>query len=321
MPRRIKGERRHGKGWEVYVRVNGELRTKTFPLHSTPAQRQSWRIALQHGAVPSLPREALGRDAVRWLQTVKHTADYPNKRTYMAHWLAKLGRSTPRDEITSARIATVLSDWLHEGYSPTTVRHHRTALKKLWEFCDGKAAANPVRDTPRPRDVAPEVRAVPIAHVQAVLEKLRGKTRARLRLMLATGLPHAQVMQLTEHSWDKERRMLRIGSRKKGRGSAGRQLPLSDVAEAALREFHQADAYGAFSQSAMHSAVHRACDALGLPRFRPYDIRHLFGFRVYALTGDLHTVARLLGHSDIRTAARYAAAAFDEVDRKVMEKL
>jgi integrase len=319
--RKVKGERRHGSGWQVYVYVNGEIRYKQFPLDSTPQEREGWRIRMRNKAPAALPTGALGRDAVRWLRSVKHTPDYVNKRTYVLHWLQRLGRTTPRAKITAPIIETALSDMLHEGYSPTTVRHHRTALKKLWEFCDGKAAPNPVLETTRPNDPPADVRAVPIDHVRKVLGKVSGKTRARLRLMFATGLPQSQIMQLTEHSWQKDRHVLIVTRRKKGRGVAGRELPLSAEAEAALREFHQADAYGAFSTSAMHSAVHRACDALKIPRFRPYDVRHLYGSLVYALTGDLTTTARLLGHAGTKTAERYTASVFATVDKAAVEKV
>jgi integrase len=323
MPRRkkVKGERRHGSGWQVYVYVNGEQVFRQFPLDSTPEDREAWRRLMRHQAPAKLPTGSLGRDAARWLQSVKHTPDYVNKRTYVLHWLQRLGKTTLRAKITSPIISTALSDMLAEGYSPTTVRHHRTALKHIWTFCDGKSAPNPVLETARPADLPPVVRHVPLEHVHAVLEKLSRKTRARLRLMFATGLPPAQMMQLTEQSWDKARHVLIVPRRKKGRGVAGRELPLSPEAEDALREFHREDAYGKYSTSAVHSAVHRACDALQLPRFRPYDLRHVHGSLLYAETGDLTTTARLLGHSGTKTAERYTASVFGTVDRQAVAKV
>jgi integrase len=318
----IKGERLHGKGWQAYVTINGEFIQKTFPLDSTPAQRETWRIAQKHKTAPAPPVGSLGRDSARWLHTQKHTPDYPNKRTYITRWLQRLGRTTPRRDITSGDIEAVLSDLLHEGFSPTTVRHHRTALKKLWEFCDGKKAPNPIDETTRPQDHPAEVRTARLEDVQRVIAHLRpGKTRARLMLILATGLPHKQIMRLTPADWDKAGKTLIARPRRKGRGAPARIVPLGDDGMAAMKVFNLEDAWGNFSPSAMHSAVHRACKTLGIPPFRPYDIRHLFGARVYRLTGDLTTVARLLGHADIRTSARYAAAAFTELDRAVIDKL
>jgi integrase len=320
--RKVKGERRHGKGWQAYVTLRGEFIQKTFPLTSTAEERDAWRISQRNKTAGVPTTGSLGRDAVRWLRAVKHTPDYPNKRTYMAHWLKKLGRLTPRRDITTQAIDTALSDWLLEGYSPTTVRHHRTALKKLWEFCDGKAAPNPVIDTARPRDNPPEIRAAVLADVQRVIAHLRpGKTRARLALIFATGLPHKQVMGLKPDDFDPVHKTLTARPRRKGQGAPARVVPLSEMGMEAMKEFIREDAWGAFSPSAMHSAVHRACKTLGISPFRPYDVRHLFGARIYATTGDLATVARLLGHSDQRTAQRYAAAAFVELDRSVIEKL
>lgn len=322
MKRKPKGERRHGAGWQVWSWSHGEQVFRQFALDSTPQERQAWRQRVQHQNPPALPTGSLGRDAARWLASVKHTADYPNKRTYILRWLQRLGRTTLRAKITSARIATVLSDLLAEGYSPTTVRHHRTALRHVWTFCDGPSAPNPVDETPRPRDPEPEVRDVRLEDIRRVLDHMRPtKTRARLTLLLATGLPHAQIMRLTEADWDRTGRLLRVTRRKKGGGTAGRLLPLSEAGMAAMREFHLADAYGPFSQSAMHSALHRACDALEVPRFRPYDLRHVHGALLYLETGDLTTTARLLGHKGTKTAERYTQSAFARVDATAVAKV
>jgi len=324
MPRRgkrPKGERRHGNRIEVYVRIHGDLRRTSFPLTSTPEQREAWRIAQQAAPAPP-PRGSIARDAVLYLRSVQHTPDYSNKRTYLNRWIAALGRTTPRTDVTSQQIATVLSQWQLGGMAPTTARHHRTALKHLYDFHGQRGDANPVTATPRPRDPEPEARAANLAHVRKVLAHLRpSKTRARLKVILTTGLPHAQVMQLTPADWDRPRRMLTVRRRKKGGGVAGRLLPLSDEAMAALREFAQWDAWGSFSASTMYWTVTHACTTLGLPRFRPYDLRHLHGALIYAATGDLSTTARLLGHAGTKTTERYANTAFALVDAAAVSKV
>lgn len=43
MPRKLPGIRRRGDSWEVYVRVNGHLYTKAFPLATRPADMLAWR--------------------------------------------------------------------------------------------------------------------------------------------------------------------------------------------------------------------------------------------------------------------------------------
>lgn len=46
------------------------------------------------------------------------------------------------------------------------------------------------------------------------------------------------------------------------------------------------------------SVLHGACARLGLPRQRPYDLRHLFATQAIRSNVDVPTVSRWLGHSD-----------------------
>jgi integrase len=96
---------------------------------------------------------------------------------------------------------------------------------------------------------------------------------------------------------------------KKGKGGAGRWRPLPADAVPAIRAFIAADAWGRFSRDAMRQSWQRACRKLGLPRIRPYDLRHSFATVVLEQTGDLKATQVLLSHADHRTTARYATRA------------
>lgn len=313
-----KGIRRKGQNWQAYVRVQKQLYTKVFPEGTPFATMLDWR-ARHKARVPS--KNTLAADAQTYLATVRHLPDVKNRVLYLQRWIDALGQDRRRHTITSAELDGILSKWLLT-LSPTTVRHHRSALLALWKTLDGPDAPNPVKQTTRPADRPPQMRAVPLATVWRVLGYLRpSQTRARLLVILTTGLPHAQIMRLTPDDWDKVGKRLHVSARRKGKGVAGRILPLSSAATTAMKEFTKWNCWGKFSQSAMHSAVQRACDALEVPRFRPYDIRHLFAYQVYKLTGDLSTVARLLGHADLKTTKRYAASAFEDVDRAVVDRV
>ena len=316
-----KGERRKGNRWEVFVRVNGELRSTTFPLDSTPEQRDAWKLAQKGQQAQAVPLGSLGRDCVRWLRTKKHTPDYPNKRTYIARWLKLLGAHTPRATITAADVETALAA-MRQEIGPTTIRHHRTALIQVWAFCDGKRAYNPAAETTRPADAEPEVRAPKLAHVLKAIHAIPSrKTRARLMLILTTGLPHKQIMQLVETDWDRRAKRLRVTRRRKGKGARGRILPLSTAGMKAMQEFADAQAWGPFSPSTVYRYVKEACVKVKVPPFRPYDLRHIHGALLYRETGDLTTTARLLGHAGTKTAERYTMDAWAAVDAVAVAKV
>jgi integrase len=319
--RKSRGERRHGAGWEAYIRINGELRRKSFPLLSTPEQRHAWRVSQKHGARPRILRGSLADDVRAYLATVRHMPSYKDRAYHLAQWIVALGAERPRHSITTTDINTVLSGWA-QRLSPVSVRHRRTALLHLWRTLDGPGA-NPVSASWRPADPAPSSRAVPLERIQqvlALLETRAPQTHARLLVMLTTGLPHKLLSLLTPADIDRARAVATIPARQKGKGAAARILPLSDAALHAFTKLHAADAWGAFSNSGMHSVLHRACDAVGVPRFRPYDVRHTYGTLIYQLTGDLATTARLLGNSP-RMAERYASEANLLVDTAAQAKV
>ena len=316
------GIRRKGHRWEANIRVDGHLRSKTFPLDTPLSHLQAWRESQRHEAKPRLVRDALGRAVVTYLRTVQHQPDRFNKRLYLQRWLVALGKGTRLGAITSTQVETVLSGWLAKGWAPTTVRHHRTALLQVYRLAYGKSGYNPVQDTTRPKDRKAEARAARLDHVVKVLQWLPWNAwRARLLVLLTTGLPHKQIGQLTPDDWDRRRKQLRVSGRSKGEGASGRILPLSAAGHAAMIEFDRVQAWGPFSNSNLHKRVTAACKALRIPRFRPYDLRHTQGTLLYEESGDLKTVARLLGHVSTKTTERYTQSAWAVLDRRTTAKV
>lgn len=78
MPRKIKGIRRHGAGWQIYTRVRGRLLTEQHPLSTTVAALKSRRTQLRNDYLRTLPatsaRGTLAADITTYLKTL---ADRP----------------------------------------------------------------------------------------------------------------------------------------------------------------------------------------------------------------------------------------------------
>lgn len=327
--RRSKGIRKHGAGWEANVRVGGQLYTRSFPAETPMSVMQQWRTDQQRRHAPTR-RGTLADDVRVYLDTVRHMPTFEERKKHLQDWLDALGPERIRATIRTPELDTVLSRWLSAPRSvdddrplaPVSVRHRRTALLHLYRTLDGRGVPNPVADTRRPPDPPPQPRAVPLEHIRRVLAAMRpSATRARVMVLLATGLPHASLMALSEADVDLVRRIALVPARRKGKGAAARTLPLSDAAVAAFKELKAWDAWGEFSQSAMHSAVMRACDRVGVPHFRVYDLRHTAGTLIYQQTGDLATTARLLGHSTTKMTERYTQEAHLDVDTAAVAKV
>jgi integrase len=124
------------------------------------------------------------------------------------------------------------------------------------------------------------------------------------------GLTQGQIMALTiPDDIDLQTPAVRIDRRKKGKGAAGGWRPLPTDAKEALEQFIAANAGGKFSSTALRNSWHRACRRFGVPKIRPYDLRHSFAVAVLDQTQDMKATQRLLGHASDKTTARYATRA------------
>lgn len=329
MAKRARGIRRHGAGWQTYVQVGGVTHWRTWPLDTPLETMQAWRHRMKGAraearALARLARDetTLAQDIDAYLETRVGMPTYAERKRHLELWLAQLG-DRPRGGITHLDIDAVLYRWRAEALAPQTIRLRRSALRALWYALDGKGAPNPVRGSWCPPVPKPATRTVTPAIITRVLAQLRPgtATHARLRVMATTGLPPAVLMQVTADDLDWRRRRVRVRPRRKGAGTAETWLPLSRPALDAFRALAAAQAWGAFSTSAVYARWQHACEKAGVKGVRPYDLRHAYGALVYRETGDLATVGRLLLHAQLGTTQRYAEAAAAALDAAAVTKV
>lgn len=91
----------------------------------------------------------------------------------------------------------------------------------------------------------------------------------------------------------------------------GRIVYLNNLAMAALQrvivpEGNSTDLlFRGISPERISVAFARACRKVGIQDFRFHDLRHAAASWMRMQGADIHTVAQLLGHKDLRMAARY----------------
>ena len=153
----------------------------------------------------------------------------------------------------------------------------------------------------------------------------QSKTKARLRLIAYTGLPHKQIKQLRPQDVNLRAGTMIVSARRKGKGVERRSLLLTAEGLEALRHFADLECWGSFSNSSVWKSWRRACAAAGLTTTpRPYDLRHSFGTQMYVATGDTKAVSELMMHAPgsavvhrytmggVAPRLRLAVGAFDE---------
>jgi integrase/recombinase XerC len=319
----------HGpEAYRFFGRVRGKLASHVFrpdrPMSLTGVKEayRGWRDAQLLGPSRPVHRGTFAADVTAYLSRVSAMTTYDERERHLNLWIAALGGNRPRGSITATEVDVVLQGWLAAGLAPQTVKLRRGALAHVWSVLDGKHAPNPVRDSRKPPPRPVEARGLTLETVQTILGAMRpSQTKVRLWILATTGLPHRQIGLLKAEHIDWAGQMVQAAPRRKGKGAAGGWRPVPAAAIEALRELDKQKLYGAFSPSTMHRAFRLACAKAGIQtKLTPYDLRHSYGTWLYDATGDLATVARLMGCS-LKTAERYTMGAQLAVSQRAVHAL
>jgi len=322
--------RRPDGAWRISLGPGGRTFNKSFPAATPQATVEAALMTARkkRDAAQPVNDGTLGADVQRYLlDHYTGKPGYDERDRHLALWLVELRAATPRDAITRDDVARVLNGWRAAGLGPDTCNKRRTALLALFNTLDGKAGSNPVRDVPKFHPPDPMPRGLAYDQIDRALKLLPVcRTRARLALMAYTGIPPAQMMQLTPDHWDHKNHVLTVPGRRKGRGTKPHVIPLGIQAQAAMVEFDSTNAWGRFTWAPIGRMWRDTWLAMltGAPRAQVrahpelyrhimtpvvYDLRHSFGTEVYRATGDLKAVKDLLGHASLRMSERYTLAA------------
>ena len=352
-------------GWRVYVKRDGILKPVRFTRDTTLDELErfvrmfkdeSERLRTVRLAAAAERAGTFAADADRYLalKVVQAMPSVADRMREMARWKQMFGRR-PRGTITPGEIDEQLQALFNSGYSGSTVNKFRTALMSLYTRLDGRAAANPVRETRLFEEAEEEPRGRSYALLKRILDAVpaersrpvkghRGSrgtgsaSRARLELMAWTGMAPSQIARLdpAKHFSIAEGWYV-VPRRQKGKKPRFprpviRKQMTAD-ARAAFRRFVRLQAYGTFSRSSLRHTWFRAQRRVEqdmrraqhdpdfqLPRFRLYDIRHSFGTELFKRTKDLALVAEVLDHSSLQMTRRYSLGAVADVLKGAMRK-
>jgi len=142
--------------------------------------------------------------------------------------------------------------------------------------------------------------------------------RALLMTLYGTGMRRTEVSLLKASDIDSQRMMIRV---ERGKGGAGRDIPLSPALLDTLREywrwkkpstylFPSSERKRGKEQPISDKTVWYACKEAarhaGLnKRVSPHCLRHSFATHLLEAGTDLRTIQILLGHGDLETTAKY----------------
>ena len=128
-------------------------------------------------------------------------------------------------------------------------------------------------------------------------------------LAVSTGMRRSEVLGLRWLNLDLSHDRIMLSQTKNGESrivylnkagqAAVRSLPLSSETKPTEKLFPD------ITPDQVSAAFRRACKAAGIVDFRFHDLRHTAASWRRMEGADIHTVAQLLSHKDLRMAARY----------------
>ena len=138
---------------------------------------------------------------------------------------------------------------------------------------------------------------------------------AARRLLLLTGCRRQEIVTLRWDDVDRTARELRLRQTKTG----PRMVPLTPAVERVLDGIPRVEGSPwvipgrkpATHLADLHDHWERIRDRAGLEDMRIHDIRHSYASRALAVGESLTMIGRLLGHSKVKSTARYAHLARD----------
>jgi integrase len=186
------------------------------------------------------------------------------------------------------------------------VLKHLLSLAVQWELIP----VNPAHGVKPPRVPAGRVRYLQPTELRSVLAACPEWVRPIILLAVTTGMRRGEILGLRWLDVDQPGNRIMLPQTKNG---DGRIVYLNSLAQQAILAMHDPAAVSTdriFSGSQMvpdyvTQVFARACRTCGIEDFRFHDLRHTAASWMRMHGADIHTVAQILGHKDLRMPARY----------------
>lgn len=195
--------------------------------------------------------------------------------------------------------------------SPYSIQKELNVLKHLlrlaveWELIP----LNPAQGIKSPRVPAGRVRYLQPTELRVLVAACPEWLRPVVALAVMTGMRRGELLSLRWLDVDLSQGRLLLPQTKNGEGRAvylnkGAQAVLSSMPHAPEASITD-KLFSGITPDQVSIAFRRACRRLKIADFRLHDLRHTAASWLRMSGADIHTVAQLLGHKDLRMAARY----------------
>lgn len=193
----------------------------------------------------------------------------------------------------------------HSVQKELNILKHLLRLAVEWEIIPFQ----PSQGVKSPKVPAGRVRYLQPAELRAVIQAGPAWLGPIVAIAASTGMRRSEVLGLRWLDLDLLHDRIMLSQTKNGES---RVVYLNKAAQAAIgslsfdTDTKQTDKlFPQVTGDQVSAAFRRACKAVNIIDFRFHDLRHTAASWLRMQGADIHTVAQLLGHKDLRMAARY----------------
>lgn len=291
-------------------KVEARNRTEADRLRSGFVSRAECQIA--HGVRPAGP-ELFADVAREYLDHQKpriSAANFERERGIVEDHLKPFFAG----ELKAIRKATIQRYLSHRGadVSAATVGKELNVLKHLlrlaveeWEYIP----MNPAQRMKPPKPSPGRLRYLQPGELRALIEAAPEWLRRIIVLAVATGMRRSEILGLRWLDLDLNGKRAMLPQSKNGEGRIVylNRLALESIESLPVTERTKANdlLFRGLKPQWISVSFSRLCRKVGILDFRFHDLRHTAASWLRMKGADIHTVAQLLGHKDLRMAARY----------------
>ena len=225
------------------------------------------------------------------------------------------------DQIGERDIERFKAQLLETGLSPKSINNYLACLRRLFAVAKEWAVIERVPEVKWLKVPPQAFDFLDFGEAEALIEGVEDEWRAMIVLALKTGLRQGELLELRRSDIAPDLGQIRV-SRSYFRGQVtstksgkGREVPLCDMASAALRTHLASHRHelvfctksgGQLTAPQCRRPLHRACRKAGLRELGWHVLRHTFASHLVMKGAPLKVVQELMGHGSMAMTLRYS---------------
>jgi len=262
-----------------------------------------------------------------WSKVEKAASTYGRDQNSMKHLLAHFDRKL-LSEISRRDVDAYVAGRKSTGAAAGTINREMSCLKNMlrkaveWEYLK----VSPATGVRQQREEVSEIIFLTEVELALVISECPLQLRTLVTVAANTGMRRGELFKLEWGDVDLDRTMVTV---RKTKNYETRHIPMNPVVRRALQEHPKRVAGGSavpwvfsgpsgYQLKSIRNGFEAAVRRAGIDRhIRFHDLRHTFASRLVMKGVDMRTVAKLLGHRDLRVTMRYAHLAPEHLQSAV----